>query len=341
MEDKISALIDKFYDNPTGVAKNFGGPEQFIKFVLTKGNPEEHYLDPKNQFFYDEGLQDLLIWEQYQTTPNKLEYFKRFISEFLENDLIVENDRIIWLTDTDDLLMAFDDRGRDGTAKYAAEMVFNEDYNEHFNDVIDDFYNDCVRTLNDKNESLLANKIISELPPLTSDNIEQTSFLEELWEIEGQSGFLSITADNITELLEDEKTTEYIISNFFPDLKSDMENAYWNAYNSAYESELYNKVYEGIKGFFGDSGKDIEVGKDYKGNTKWKYKIDVTNTFDYLFREYFSNWKNNYNPIEYFGSFSQMLNQLFDDGLDRIDFRTHDYPDSDEIKIWYNEYVEI
>ena len=59
MEDKISALIDKFYDNPIGVAKNFGGPEQFIRFVLSKGNPEEHYLDPKNQFFFDEGLQDL------------------------------------------------------------------------------------------------------------------------------------------------------------------------------------------------------------------------------------------------------------------------------------------
>jgi len=233
MEDKISALIDKFYDNPTGVAKNFGGPEQFIKFVLTKGNPEEHYLDPKNQFFYDEGLQDLLIWEQYQTTPNKLEYFKRFISDFLESDLVVENDRIIWLIDKDDLLMAFDDRGRDGTAKYAAEMVFNEDYNEHFNDVIDDFYNDCVRTLNDKNESLLANKIVSELPPLTSDDIEQTSFLEELWEIEGQSGFLTITSDNISELLGDDETTDYIITNFFPDLKSDMMNDYHNAFNTA------------------------------------------------------------------------------------------------------------
>ena len=109
MEDKISALIDKFYDNPSGVAKNFGGPEQFIKFVLTKGNPEEHYLDPKNQFFYDEGLQDLLIWEQYQSTPNKLEYLKRFISDFLESDLVVENDRIIWLIDKDDLLMVFDE----------------------------------------------------------------------------------------------------------------------------------------------------------------------------------------------------------------------------------------
>jgi len=329
MEDKISALIDKFYDNPTGVAKNFGGPEQFIKFVLTKGNPEEHYLDPKNQFFYDEGLQDLLIWEQYQTTPNKLEYFKRFISDFLESDLVVENDRIIWLIDKDDLLMAFDDRGRDGTAKYAAEMVFNEDYNEHFNDVIDDFYNDCVRTLNDKNESLLANKIVSELPPLTSDDIEQTSFLEELWEIEGQSGFLTITSDNISELLGDDETTDYIITNFFPDLKSDMMNDYHNAFNTAYEDELSKKVYSNLEGFFGDSGKMVNVGTNRAGNDIWTYAIDVTNTFDYLFREYFSDWENHYNPIEYFGSFKEMLNQLFDDGLNKIDFTIPDYPDSD------------
>jgi hypothetical protein len=341
MEDKISALIDKFYDNPTGVAKNFGGPEQFIKFVLTKGNPEEHYLDPKNQFFYDEGLQDLLIWEQYQTTPNKLEYFKRFISDFLESDLVVENDRIIWLIDKDDLLMVFDDRGRDGTAKYAAEMVFNEDYNEHFNDVIDDFYNDCIRTLNDKNESLLANKIVSELPPLTSEDIEQTSFLEELWEIEGQSGFLTITSDNISELLGDNETTDYIITNFFPDLKSDMMNAYHNAFNTAYEEELSKKVYSNLEGFFGDSGKMVNVGTNRAGNDIWTYAIDVTNTFDYLFREYFSDWENHYNPIEYFGSFKEMLNQLFDDGLNKIDFTIPDYPDSDEIESAYNEYVEI
>jgi hypothetical protein len=341
MEDKISALIDKFYDNPSGVAKNFGGPEQFIKFVLTKGNPEEHYLDPKNQFFYDEGLQDLLIWEQYQSTPNKLEYLKRFISDFLESDLVVENDRIIWLIDKDDLLMVFDDRGRDGTAKYAAEMVFNEDYNEHFNDVIDDFYNDCIRTLNDKNENLLANKIVSELPPLTSEDIEQTLFLEELWEIEGQSGFLSITSDNISELLGDDETTDYIITNFFPDLKSDMMNAYHNAFNTAYEDELSKKVYSNLEGFFGDSGKMVNLGTNRAGNDIWTYAIDVTNTFDYLFREFFMNWSNHYNPIEYYGSFKEMLNQLFDDGLDKIDFTIPDYPDSDEVESNYNEYVEI
>lgn len=342
MDDKIISLIEKFYEDPASVSKNFGGAASFIKFILSKGDKYSEYLDPKNQFFYDEDLQDLLIWEKYQAAEDKQQFLREFIVEFLDNDMEVESGRkISWVIDKDDVLLAFDDRGRDGTARYAAKMVFNEDFNEFFSDVINDFYDECIRTLNNKNESLLANKIVSELPPLTSDDIEQTSFLEELWEIEGQGGFLTITSDNIAELLGDNDTTEYIITNFFPDLKSDMENAYWNAYNVAYENELSKEVYEGIEGLFGDSGRMIEVGKDYKGNSRWQYEIDVTKTFEYFFKEYFSDWKNHYNPIEYFGSFKEMLNQLFDDGMERIDFRIPDYPDFDDVVSNYNEYVEI
>jgi len=342
MDDKVVSLIEKFYDNPANVSKNFGGPENFIKFVLSKGDKYSEYLDPKNEFFYENDLQDLLIWEKYQAAEDKQQFLREFVVEFLDSDMDVESGgKISWVIDKDDVLLTFDDSGRDGTARNAAEMVFNEDFNEHFSDVITDFYDDCIRTLNDKNESLLANKIVSELPPLTSDEIKETPFLEELWEIEGQGGFLTITSDNIAELLGDDDTTEYIITNFFPDLKSDMINAYWNAYNVAYENELSKEVYEGIEGFFGDSGKMIEVGKDYKGNSNWKYEIDVTKTFEYLFKEYFSDWKNHYNPIEYFGSFGEMLKQLFDDGMKRIDFRIPDYPDYSEVESAYNEYVEI
>jgi len=342
MDDKIVSLIEKFYDNPDGVSKNFGGPTSFIKFILSKGDKYSEYLDPKNQFFFDNDLQDLLIWEKYQAAEDKQQFLREFIVEFLYDDMDVESGgKISWIIDKDDVLLAFDDRGRDGTARRAAEMVFNEDYNEHFYDVINNFYDNCVETLNDKNKSLLANKIVSELPPLTLEDIEETSFLKELWEIEGQNNFLTITSDNITELLEDKETTIYIFRNFFPDLESDMSNAYHNAYNSAYENELSKEVYEGIEGLFGDSGKMIEVGKDYKGNSRWKYEIDVTTTFEYFFKEYFSDWKNHYNPIEYFGSFGEMLKELFDSGMERIDFRIPDYPDSDEVESDYNEYVEI
>ena len=343
MDDKVVSLIEKFYDNPAGVSKNFGGPENFIKFVLSKGGQYSEYLDPKNEFFYDNDLQDLLIWEKYQSVEDKQQFLREFIVEFLDSDMDVESGgKISWVIDKEDVLQSFYDvGGRGGGPRSAAEMVFNDDFNEYFSDVINDFYEDCIEILNDNNKSLLANKIISELPPLTSDDIEQTSFLEELWEIEGQSGFLTITPDNITELLEDKETTNYIITNFFPDLKGDMMNAYWNAYNVAYENELSKEVYEGIEGLFGDSGKMIEVGKDYKGNSNWKYEIDVTKTFEYFFKEYFSDWNNHYNPIEYFGSFKEMLNQLFDDGLERIDFRIPDYPDYSEVESAYNEYVEI
>ena len=342
MNDKVVSLIEKFYDDPANVSKNFGGPENFIKFVLSKGDKYSEYLDPKNEFFYENDLQDLLIWEKYQAAEDKQQFLREFVVEFLDSDMDVESGgKISWVIDKEDVLLAFDDRGRDGTARNVAEMIFNEDFNEHFSDVINDFYNDCVETLNDNNKSLLSKKIVSELGPLTPDDIEHTTFLEELWDIEGRPETLTITEDNIDELLDDEETTKYILGYFFPDLKSDMENAYWNAYNVAYENELSKEVYEGIEGLFGDSGKMIEVGKDYKGNSRWKYEIDVTNTFEYFFKEYFSDWKNHYNPIEYFGSFGEMLKQLFDDGMGRIDFRIPDYPDSDEIESAYNEYVEI
>jgi hypothetical protein len=32
---------------------------------------------------------------------------------------------------------------------------------------------------------------------------------------------------------------------------------------------------------------------------------------------------------------------MINDGLDRIDFRIPDYPDFDDVKKYYNEYVEI
>ena len=147
MDDKVVSLIEKFYDNPANVSKNFGGPENFIKFVLSKGDKYSEYLDPKNEFFYDNDLQDLLIWEKYQSVEDKQQFLREFIVEFSDSDMDVESGgKISWVIDKDDVLLAFDDRGRDGTARGAAEMVFNEDYNEHFSDnVINDFYNDVKK----------------------------------------------------------------------------------------------------------------------------------------------------------------------------------------------------
>jgi hypothetical protein len=129
MDDKIVSLIEKFYDDPANVSKNFGGPENFIKFILSKGDKYSEYLDPKNEFFYDNDLQDLLIWEKYQVAEDKQQFLREFIVEFLDNDMDVESGgKISWVIDKEDVLLAFDDRGRDGTARNVAEMIFNEDF---------------------------------------------------------------------------------------------------------------------------------------------------------------------------------------------------------------------
>ena len=83
------------------------------------------------------------------------------------------------------------------------------------------------------------------------------------------------------------------------------------------------------------------VGKNYKGQDNWKFVLDITSSFPYFFKEYFSDWKNHWNQVEYYGSFEQFMKDLFDSGVEQIDFRVPDYPDMDDVVSNYNEYVEI
>ena len=115
MDEKILRILDKFYDDPDAVLKNFGSIESFIQFILHKGPEYSDLLDPKNQFFYEANWQDKLIWEKYLNSKDKDEYLRKFIEEFL-SDLQVENGRILWIVDNEDLLKLFDNRGKIGRA---------------------------------------------------------------------------------------------------------------------------------------------------------------------------------------------------------------------------------
>ena len=343
MDEKILRILNKFYEEPEVVSKNFGSIEGFIKFILHKGQEYSDLLDPKNQFFYDANLQDMLIWEKYLSAKNKEEYLTEFIIEFL-SDLSIENGRILWIVDNEDLLNLFDNRGRNSTAKDVAERVLSEEgFDYYFDFVVDDFYEECIETLNPDNSALLANRISSELEPLSEDDVHQVSFLEELWEIEGQPEKLIISDDNIDALLEDDEATTYIMTHFFPELKSDMENSYSNAYNSAYESELYHLVWSEIEDLLGSNGKEVVIPKRHpQGKDLYRREFDITDKFKEFFTSYFSNHKHHYNDIEYFGTFSSMLEEMMSDGyIERLDFRIPDYPDSTDVERDYNEYVEI
>ena len=341
-DEKSNKIFRKFVEDPTSVSKLFGGFEETMKYFIKNGLGD--LLDPEDEFWYQHDLQDALIWNQYLNAEDKEAYIREFANKFFKSDIAIDGDKIyLILSDRDDLLFMFDDRGRDATARDIAKTVFNDEYHEHFyGDVINNFYDDCVASLNSKDESLLKNKIISELGPLSIEDIKETEFLTELWEMEGQPETLSITKENIDSVYDDEDTMIYIMENFFPDLKSDMESTYYNAYNSAYEDKLSKEVYEGLEDLLGNSGGFITMGKYPTGKDRYVYQIDITKTFKDFFTKYFTDWKSHYNQIEYFGSFTQTLNEMMENGdVERIDFRIPDYPDLDNIVSNYNEYVEI
>jgi hypothetical protein len=139
MDDKIIRLIDKFEEDPDAVSKNFGGPENVIKYILSRGDEYKQYMDPKNEIYFDNDLQDLLIWEQYQAASDKKEYLKHFAKQFLDNDVDVIGDRIVWVIDKEDLTEMFDDRGRDGTARGVATRVLSDNFDNYFYNVVDNF----------------------------------------------------------------------------------------------------------------------------------------------------------------------------------------------------------
>jgi len=341
-QDKVIEILSRFQDDPKSISKLFGGFDGAMKFFIKNGLGD--YLDPEDDFWYQHDLQDGLIWSQYLNAKDQESYIRKFADKFFKSDITIDGDKIyLIVSDKDDLLFMFDDRGRDTTARDIAKTVFGEDYHEYFyGDVINNFYDDCVSSLNSNNKNLLKNKIVSEIPPLSADDIEQTELLGELWEVQGQPETLSITNENIDSIYDDEETMNYIMTDFFPDLKSEMENAYWNAYNSSYEGELSKEVYEGLEDLLGNSGDFINMGKYPTGKDRYVYQIDITKTFKDFFIKYFSDWESHYNQIEYYGSFTQMLNEMMEnDDVERIDFRIPDYPDSDDIKNNYNEYVEI
>ena len=341
-DEKSTKIFKKFIEDPKSVSKLFGGFEETMKYFIKNGLG--NLLDPEQEFWYQYDLQDALIWNQYLNSEDQETYVKEFANKFFKSDIVVEGDRVyLILSNKDDLLFMFDDRGRDATSRDIAKNVFSEDYNEYFyGDVVNNFYDDCVKSLNSNNEKLLKNKIVSELQPLNNDDIENTDLLGELWEMEGQPETLSITSENIDTVYDDEDTMDYIMRNFFPDLKSDMENSYYNAYNTAYEDELSKNVYSGLEDLLGNSGEFVKLGKFPTGKDRFVYQIDITKTFKDFFTKYFSDWNSHYNQIEYFGSFTQMLNEMMEnDDVERIDFRIPDYPDLDNIESNYNEYVEI
>jgi hypothetical protein len=339
MEEKALKILKLLQDDPDKIERMVGGLDSVLDYLAKHGVINQ--IDSSDEFWFDNDLQDKLIYKQLNNSEDKLQYIKNFIVRHTFNDLKIEGDKIIWDINPDDLEKFFDDRGRDGTAAGVAKIVFEDDYFEWFGGDAYLGVDSLVNELDKTNRKLLGEKIIDELNgKISEDDIENSNIdlLQELLEIQGSPEFLTIDTDNINEILDNYESLKYI--NEISDIFDDLSGSWDNAYNSAYENEVSNLVWSGIEEMFGKTEVyDYTITQSGKKLYRKGIKIDVTPNIVNLFMDYFGN-QTHYHEIDYFGSFENMMNEYFEEES-KIDFRIPDYPDHSEVVKLYNEYVEL
>ena len=346
MEEKARKILQILIDSPKSVEKLFGSFEGALSYINRISSEVYNEIDTKDETWYDNDLQDRIIYHQLNNSENKIDYIKEFIDRHSFNDLDVKGDRIIYNADLDDVLNLYDDRGRDSTAKGVAKVVLGDDgYTEWFSG---DFYDlsGLIDVLNKENLQRLKLKFIEELNGIISrEKIEEDGIelLDEMLEIQGNPEYLEVNMENISEMLEDSETLKFLFDNYLTDLEGELSNAYYQAYNDAFGDEILNDVYSGMEGLLGKMERNdyTITAKDGKKSYRTNYLIDVTPNIVDIFLNYFSDYKNNYRQIDYYGNFTNMMKEFLDANGEKIDFRIRDYPDSRKVNQIYNDIVEI
>jgi len=350
MEEKARKILEKLIDSPESIGKLFGSIEGALSYI-NKISPEVYNeIDTKDDVWYDNDLQDLIIYHQLKNSEDKIDYIKKFIDRHDFNDLSVEGDRIIYNADLDDVLNLYDDRGRDSTAKGVARIVLGDDgYTEWFSG---DFYDlsELISELDKENLQRLKLKSVAELDGVISrEDIEEQNIelLDEMLEIQGNPDYLEVNMENISEMLEDTETSKFLFDNYLVDLESSLSSAYNQAYNDAFGDELLDDVYSGMEDLLGKMERNdyTITAKDGKKFYRTNYLIDVTPNIVSIFLDFFSDYKNNYYNIDYYGNFTNMMQEYLDNTGNKIgskiDFEISDYPDSRRVNQIYNDIVEI
>ena len=347
MEEKARKILQSIEDNPDRVSRVYGNINNVLNHIFLLSPQVYNEIDTKDEPWYDNDLQDVIIYNQLSNSKDKIDYIKKFINRHDFNDLSIEGDRIIYNADLDDVLNLYDDRGRDSTAEGVAKLVLGNDdgYTEWFSGSDYDL-SDSIDVLNPKNLQELKLKSIEVLNgTISRENIEETGIelLDEMLEIQGNPEYLEVNMENISEMLEDSETLKFLFDNYLSDLEFELSNAYNQAYNDAFGDEILNDVYSGMEGLLGKMERNdyTITAKDGKKSYRTNYLIDVTPNIVDIFLKYFSDYKNHYHQIDYYGNFTNMMDEYLDDNGGRIDFRISDFPDSRKVEQIFNDIVEI
>lgn len=220
------------------------------------------------------------------------------------------------------------------------ENVFSEDFGEPYWNTTDDVYRNVIEELTPENLTLFKQRFSSEIVDQVV-NPNYTDLLEEMCEesesCDGES--LTITQEMIDRIIDDEKTTKYLLKKYLDDIASDLYNIHSNAYNQAYVDECYDEVWDELSPYF---VRESLIWKEYKIGDKPRNKVllKVTDKIDDVISDWVSsNSKESWYEyfMSYHGKYLDVLRVSLDNGDGLLRVRFPDYPDSSGVENIINQ----
>ena len=331
--------ISKGFSNRLDISniswREFEENENLFDFLAENG-----FLDNVDYDSLDDDLKNYYLYWWLNENPDEC---LQYISGGILSDVEIRGEGEYWLRlrDRDELVVFFDDTGRDVTARDLAKGIFEEEdrWYDRFWDTTDNVYRDVIDELDDSNLRVLASRILKEIGNQDL-NIEDygSDFFHELMKQQGREDFFQITDDVIYDLIKNREAMEELLDGDLDELRGELYSIHDNAYNSAYESECYSLVYDGLDKFF--SSKITEEMTKSGDKTKYTPYIRISDFYNNVKSFVYENRGRGYSDglLEYHGSYTEMMRSLFDDNeYEQIDFRIPGYPDWDRTRKNINE----
>ncbi len=322
----IDKIIEMLSDNDFyNIEAYFGDVSNAFKLIDKRGRIEE--LDPKDG--YDHWQNAYLLY----LLQNKPEIFKEKITDILQ-DIDFVGDQVVFRTSTkSDLAKLFCDT-RNQNRDTVSNILDQELDFDWFDNSTDDVYTDVIEELTPKNLNRLYERMIYELKDVRVD--PGTELLELISGEQNHPEFVVVNMDNISRIVDDEESTNYLLDEYLSDLRSDLYQVHSNATHSAYNEEVYDEVMSELDRYFISPGRFTTVPHPYKKNSDMEmFEIPIRDFYgdvkDYLVDRYKYG---GYDSLEYYGSFLETLKEI----KDCLYVSFPDFPDSRKVDQNINEY---
>jgi hypothetical protein len=343
--------------------KVFRTTRNFLKYVIKYGEEDEFDMSyiPESEFKKDSELFDYLSENGFLEDVGYYDledHLKNYYLKWLLNTNETEALRLIcelltdveprsdgyWLRlrDREELADFFRSSSRrsDYDIQEIAKQVLTDGLEYGwYSDTTDDVYRDVIEVLNEQNLQYLANYILESIgnKDLNTEDYK-SDFFQELADVEARDGIFEITQDNVMSLIKDEEAMIELMKKDLFDLKSELYSIHNQAYNRSYEDTIYEQVMDGLEEYFSSPIDEVatKVGEKTKYISYIKISDFYSNVLAFIDNNLGGSW--NESVLEYFGSYTGMMNQLFsEDVYEPIDFRVDDYPDHRKVDKQINE----